>query len=137
MQDPVNPYEPPATLGSDNAPPATAVNPLLIPAVALLIMALPTLVVFLITTTIILARPHGDDLTPLPFHLAGLCAQIAVIFGAVKMLRMRGYTAALIAAVIACIPLCTPCLIFGIPFGIWAIIELRDKRVRRRFTENQ
>ena len=31
------------------------------------------------------------------------------------------------------IPCCGPCLVLGIPFGIWALVLLNDSRIRPHF----
>ena len=61
---------------------------------------------------------------------------IVVIFGARKMLMLRNYETAMTAAVICMIPLCSPILIVGIPFGIWGAVVLLRSDVKRAFAYN-
>lgn len=58
-----------------------------------------------------------------------------VLFGAIKMLSLKSHGWAKTAAVIACIPCLSPCYIFGIPFGIWALVVMADPAVMRAFRE--
>lgn len=58
----------------------------------------------------------------------------AVLAGSISMLRMKSYGAAMTAAVLSVIPCCSPCLLLGIPFGIWALVVLNSADVKRAFT---
>lgn len=58
---------------------------------------------------------------------------ILIAYGAWCMRCNKHYRVAVVAALIACIPLISPCLILGIPFGIWAILVLRRPDVRAAF----
>ncbi len=56
-----------------------------------------------------------------------------VLNGAILMYKLENYTLARTAAIVAMIPLLSPCCLLGIPFGIWAFVVLRDPRVERQF----
>jgi hypothetical protein len=56
-----------------------------------------------------------------------------VLFGAIKLLRLQGHTTATIAAVTAMLP-CQCCCLFGLPFGIWALVVLNKPEVKSQFT---
>lgn len=56
-----------------------------------------------------------------------------VLVGAFCLQTCRGYAMAIIGCVLASIPLCSPCLIFGMPFGIWGLIVLNQDDVKRAF----
>jgi hypothetical protein len=56
-----------------------------------------------------------------------------VILGAHNLQRLKSYPLAMTGAIIACIPCCGPCLVFGIPFGIWALVLLNDSSIKRHF----
>ena len=58
---------------------------------------------------------------------------IVIAVGCVAMLRLKNYQAALTAAVLSMIPVCSPCIVLGIPFGIWAFVVLRRPDVKARF----
>jgi hypothetical protein len=60
-------------------------------------------------------------------------ASLLVAAGSICMLRQRGYSLALTAAIVSMIPVCSPCFVLGIPFGIWAMVLLRRPEVRARF----
>jgi hypothetical protein len=54
-------------------------------------------------------------------------------YGAVCMRYGVKFRVAQIAAMIACVPFLSPAIWLGIPFGIWALIVLQRKDVRRAF----
>ena len=59
---------------------------------------------------------------------------LVVLFGAIKMLSLKSYTFAFVAAILAVIPCITPCCgILTLPFGIWALIVLNKPDVKRCF----
>jgi hypothetical protein len=55
-----------------------------------------------------------------------------VLFGAIKMLKLQNHTLAVIACVAAMLP-CGCCCLFGLPFGIWALVVLNKPEVKSRF----
>ncbi len=57
-----------------------------------------------------------------------------VLSGAIKMRKMQRHRSAVAGAAIAIIPVLSPLLILGIPFGIWAMIKLSDPEIKRYFT---
>ncbi len=58
--------------------------------------------------------------------------QLIVIAGAVKMLKLRSYGAAMTAAICATLP-CSAMCILNTPFGIWSLIALNSQNVKRAF----
>ncbi len=56
-----------------------------------------------------------------------------VLFGAIQMLRLRNYGVALAAAIAAMLP-CQCCCVFGLPFGIWALVGLNKPEVKSQFS---
>ncbi|MGH9882007.1 MAG: hypothetical protein ACRD6N_11280, partial [Pyrinomonadaceae bacterium] len=66
-----------------------------------------------------------------------LAASPIIIFGGIQMLRARRYSIALVAAILALIPLSSVCCIPGIPIGIWALIVLRQPEVMAAFESYQ
>lgn len=58
---------------------------------------------------------------------------IPVIVGAYHLQNLKKFPLAMTGAIIACIPCCGPCLLLGIPFGIWALVLLNDSRIRPHF----
>jgi hypothetical protein len=49
------------------------------------------------------------------------------------MAFLESYPLARVAALLACIPIITPFIIIGIPFGIWGLILLNDPRVKAAY----
>lgn len=63
-----------------------------------------------------------------------LAFDAVICFGALQMQRARSYAWAMGAAMLSLIPcLGSPCLVLGIPFGIWAMITLMQPDIRRLF----
>jgi hypothetical protein len=56
-----------------------------------------------------------------------------VLFGAIKLLRLQNHTLATVASVAAMLP-CQCCCLFGLPFGIWALVVLNKPEVKSQFT---
>ena len=57
---------------------------------------------------------------------------IMIVVGAVQMLRLRSYSWAMMATVLALIP-CNPVSAIGIPIGIWSLVVLNRERVKLAF----
>ena len=70
----------------------------------------------------------GWELLMLPLH--GV-----ILFGAVRMSQRRNYALARVACVVAAIPCCGPCLVLGIPIGIWGLVVLARPEVRASFRD--
>ena len=67
--------------------------------------------------------------------LVGVAASNSlVVLGSIAMLRQRRHGLATVAAVVACIPICSPFYLLGLPFGIWATLLLRRPEVKARFS---
>lgn len=141
-QDPINPYQTPRHLAEfhGNRP---AGNPLMIPAITLIVLAGLTLALLLATMPGQIIRMRKIDTTTAEGQgeLAGSIAALVgwvtvtlgIVWGSVAMLQLHGYRNAMAAAVLALIPICSPCFVLGIPFGIWAIVLLLRADVRARF----
>lgn len=56
-----------------------------------------------------------------------------VLFAAIKMLRLQNHGLATVASVAAMLP-CQCCCLFGLPFGIWALVVLNKPEVKSQFT---
>ncbi|MGO8744911.1 MAG: hypothetical protein ACLQNE_02870 [Thermoguttaceae bacterium] len=65
-----------------------------------------------------------------------LAAHLVILFGAFQMCRIRRYRLAKTAAIISLVPLCSPLVILGMPFGIWALVVLSRPNVKSAFREN-
>lgn len=63
-----------------------------------------------------------------------ICAfQGIVLMAGVNMLKMKSFSLCKTGAIIACIPICTPCIVLGIPFAIWSLILLGKPEIRNSF----
>ena len=59
---------------------------------------------------------------------------VVVLMGALKMQSLQNYQFAYTAAILAMIPCVSPCCLFGIPFGIWAIVVLNKPEIKSQFS---
>jgi hypothetical protein len=135
-----NPYAPPA-LAANEGPRG---NPLWIPGIALLVLSTVFLLLILASMPGQFMRMRQVD-TSTPGgagELTGMVAGLAVwtlttvstLLGAISMIRLSSYRSAYIAAVLSVIPICSPCFVLGIPFGIWSLVLLHWADVRERFS---
>ena len=118
-------------------------NPLIVPACCLLVLGILYLLLQLISLPRQFAsmaavdtstpRGQGEFAGILTFVIMSLVATIGVVIGSVSMLRLRGYRSARAGAILSMIPFCSPCFVFGIPFGIWALVILLRPDVKRLF----
>jgi len=60
---------------------------------------------------------------------------LLIIIGAINMLKLKKQGTAKMGAILACIPLCSPCVVLGIPFGIWALVTMGRPDVKAMFSE--
>ena len=129
-----NPYVPPAPASGQ------AANPLLPPGICLLVLSLAYLLLIVMSLPTQIAEITSRD-TSTPegmgeatgqagFVIVMFLLQSVLVYGAIGMIRQKGYSAAFTAAIIAVIPICSPCFVLGIPFGIWAIVLLLKPEVR-------
>jgi hypothetical protein len=133
-----NPYASPAGEASPT-------NPLFIPAVVLLVLsilylllqiaAMPRQIVQIMNADTSTPAGQAEQVGQSTFVVLIFPLEIVVLLGSVGMIRLRGYRSAFIAAIIALIPVCSPCFVLGIPFGIWAIVLLLKPEVKGRFTK--
>ena len=144
-----NPYESPPNPYAYSSPPGGgfglppmekeyARGRLKIPAIVLIVLAALTAILRVVAVVIALQRAGNNGAPPMVLpemvgHGIGLLLTIAVLVGCFKMLKVESYSGAMTAAIISVIPVCSPCLVLGIPFGIWAIIVLCDPRVKAAF----
>jgi hypothetical protein len=68
------------------------------------------------------------------FQFFGL---IVIAIGAAKLGFLESYPLARLGSILACVPVFTPFLIVGIPFGIWSLILLADPEVRNAFPDRK
>lgn len=56
-----------------------------------------------------------------------------VAYGALKMRKASSYGLSMAAAIVACVPVITPCCCLGIPFGIWCLVVMNKPEVKAGF----
>ena len=57
-----------------------------------------------------------------------------VLFGAIKMMRLESRSLAIVACIIAMLPVTVSCCcVLGLPFGIWALIVMNKPEVKSQF----
>jgi hypothetical protein len=139
----INPFEP---LSSDTSPDDQSLeltdeqirNRVARPGTALLIMAsifsvFPGIAIVSLGFAILtygLDTRYSANLLVIGSYFLG---QLIIAIGGAKMAFMESYRLARWGAILACIPIITPFLIWGLPFGIWALIVLEDPRVTKAF----
>jgi hypothetical protein len=69
--------------------------------------------------------------------LLSLAVAPIIIFGATQMLKVQGYGLAVLAAILALIPVTSICCIPGVPIGIWALIVLLSPQVKAAFANSR
>ena len=117
-------------------------NPLLVPATILIGLSWVSLLLPLIPIATMFSAMSADFRTIHASELTGpiVCLVIfalftlCITFGSIGMIRLKGYSGAMIAAILAVIPISSPGMVLGIPFGIWALIVLLRPDVKRRFS---
>jgi hypothetical protein len=62
-----------------------------------------------------------------------IALQVVVIIGSLKMISLSNYRMAMTTAVLSVIPCVSGYCIIGIPFGIWALVLLKDPVVKAAF----
>ena len=159
---PPNPYASPIGVdepdgqveGSDSLPPSGLVlrnpylgNPLLVPAVVLLILGTLQLLYATITGIAILLGGVEFEFSPdagraerwavyaqvYGIHFGMLVVAIVTIIGSIAMIRLKGFKTAAVAGILNCVPLISSCCVVGLPFGIWASIVLFQPGIKSRF----
>jgi hypothetical protein len=135
-----NPYEPPVgEFGPDSADPDFADRERIRrrvsrPGTALLIMGsiysvFPAIYLGGLPRVLVHRVPVEEFLVVAAFFFTA----IVIAVGGAKMAFMESYSMARIGAALACIPLISPFVVWGIPFGIWALIVLNDPKVKAAF----
>jgi hypothetical protein len=103
------------------------------PAVALLITGILNWIGLPITFLVLLLT--GAEMISsqalLFIGLAGLALSGAILYGAIKMMRLESYAAAMVASVLVMVV--TPGNLIGLPIGIWCFVTLTNREVRAAF----
>ena len=56
-----------------------------------------------------------------------------VLYGSLQMLKVRSYASAMTAAIVSLFPFCSPVVLVGVPFGVWALLVLGRDGVKGTF----
>ena len=110
---------------------------LVIPSIGLMVAAGLNLLLFCLMILVFLfvsihqGAPRIAIWVPILIVLFVTIPSVITFIGAWKMRGMKGYTLAIIAAVLALIT--PPGLLIGVIFGIWALVVLFDKDVKAAF----
>jgi hypothetical protein len=135
----------------------TALNAIKIPAIALIVIASIGIAYYIFNLVLLLSGGSGSlqdqipsDLPPqmrtfmeafykgmhgpmaIMVSLAIVALNGFVLFGAIKMLRLKSHGIAVAASIVAMLP-CQCCCLFGLPFGIWALVVLNKAEVKSHF----
>jgi len=126
-----------------------------IPAIALIVVASLGIAYYLFNTVLVATgkssfQPDTSNLSPqmqqfmegfnrgshgplaIMVSLFVVALNAFVLFGSIKMLRLQNYGIAVAAAIVAMLP-CQCCCLFGLPFGIWALVVLNKPEVKSQF----
>ncbi|HUB87562.1 MAG TPA: DUF4339 domain-containing protein [Verrucomicrobiae bacterium] len=131
----------------------TAAQAIKIPAIALIVIASLGIAYYLFNGAYVLSGLAGSSQPDLPANapdwmrtfmenargpVAGVISLVIaaldgfVLFGAIKMMRLQSFGLAVAAAIISMVP-CQCCCLFGLPFGIWALVVLNRPDVKLHF----
>jgi len=66
--------------------------------------------------------------------IIGAVVGVIVLIGASRMQKLQSYQFAMTASIVAMVPCISPCCVFGLPFGIWALVVLNKPEVKSQFT---
>lgn len=66
-------------------------------------------------------------------NLIGAVIGVLIWRGAAKMEALQNHQFALAASILAIIPCLSPCCLFGLPLGIWALVVLNKPEVKSQF----
>ncbi len=67
------------------------------------------------------------------FGIVILVTSVFVIWAALQMKQLRGWTLSVVGSIVAMVPCLGPCCIVGIPIGIWALVVLMKPEVKAAF----
>ncbi len=70
----------------------------------------------------------------LPMAVVSAVLVLLGLIGSIRMLQMKTYGLAMVAAILTLIPCVGPCCCLGLPIGIWSLVVLSNAHVRQQFT---
>jgi len=144
-----NPYQAPAAMDlharrtADRGPAKSQLRP---PAVALITLSLAAMVLdlivfwnFVTSDAPKIMREEGPEsgrgqiVASLVANGGLFLIHAFVMYGSVTMVRGGPYRHAVAAATVSLFPFCSPVVLLGIPFAIWALVVLRRTEVKEFF----
>lgn len=134
MEIPENPFDPPASL-DDESPEERAKRLVSKPATALIVLSSAHAVfdtiglvncVFLVIQRHPFAMPEVINYILLAMHFSSM---IVISIGGAQLGYLKSRRWARVGVLLACVPMLTPFLILGVPFGIWSLMLLGDERI--------
>lgn len=107
---------------------------LMIPASALLLLSVVSAAIDLV----IMCHELFNDSKGAVIAAMGLMLSmhLFIMFGAIQMFKLKRYSIAWLTGGLSVIPYCSPVVILGIPFGLWALLKLSDRQVMNTFVLN-
>lgn len=147
-KDDLNPYQAPRTEKPWHGR-AVRMNPLAAPAIMMILIASPSLILFPMSGVqeifeiVAEMKTNGEAaragvrplVTTIVILLVMIIGNIMTLRGAIHMLGLQKFRTAKIGAIVACLPFFSPCILLGLPFGIWALIKMHPPEVQAMFTE--
>ncbi|MGD0613895.1 MAG: DUF4339 domain-containing protein [Verrucomicrobiota bacterium] len=67
-------------------------------------------------------------------NIIGGAVGVVILMGARRMQALEKYQLAYTTSILAMLPCISPCCLFGLPFGIWALVVLNRPEVKAQFT---
>ncbi|PHS09661.1 MAG: hypothetical protein COA78_11875 [Blastopirellula sp.] len=138
-----NPYQSPTELTqSTSVDESNSANPLIGPGTILLTISVlwTIIILFTLPDAFMILIQVDYSARGIAFFIGNIspavilfCSAVFVLKGAISMLKKTNYRSAKIAAWISIIPVCSPFLVLGIPFGIWALVLLNRPEVKSLF----
>ena len=62
-----------------------------------------------------------------------IVVQIIIIIGAIRMRQLRSRGLVMTVCILSVIPICSSCIVLGIPFGIWGLVVITKPEVKAAF----
>lgn len=87
-----------------------------------------------------LPQPHymskrTQVIVRMALNLVFTSVSVFILWAGLRMRRLQGLKTARLAATLACVPCVSPCLLLGIPVGVWALSALRAPEVEAAFRD--
>ncbi len=105
------------------------------PAIAIYIVTVLSIAWWLFYMFVVVSDPAGIPADEQESYIAvnlvhgglQLLGNGLILFGAFQLQTRQSKGLAMLGAILCCIPLCSPCMVLGIPFGIWALVVINSE----------